>query len=60
MEYYALWLCRGACDVLERAFNYAWTQAGLSLDVPANPAPPTVHQQQRRVRDTYPCMWSRP
>ena len=43
-------LCRGACDVLERAFNYAWMQAGLSLDVPPNSAPPPLQQQQRRVR----------
>ena len=24
--------CRGACDIVERAFNYAWMQAGLSLE----------------------------
>ena len=28
------WLCRGACDTVERAFNYAWMQAGLGLDSP--------------------------
>ncbi len=45
---------RGACDVLERAFNYAWMAAGLSLDVPPNSAPPTLLQQQRRVRAAPP------
>ena len=24
--------CRGACDIVERAFNYAWMQAGFSLE----------------------------
>ena len=24
--------CRGACDIVERAFNYAWMQAGLSME----------------------------
>lgn len=24
--------CRGACGIVERAFNYAWMQAGLSLE----------------------------
>ena len=28
------WPCRGACDTVERAFNYAWMQAGLGLDSP--------------------------
>ena len=28
------WPCRGACDIVERAFNYAWMQAGLGLDSP--------------------------
>ena len=24
--------CRHSCDIVEQAFNYAWMQAGLSLD----------------------------
>jgi len=28
-------LCRHSCDIVEQAFNYAWMQAGLSLDAPA-------------------------
>ncbi|CAL8463497.1 g3031 [Coccomyxa elongata] len=39
-----------ACDVVERAFNYAWTQAGLSLDVPSSQGPPDQRTQQRRLQ----------
>jgi hypothetical protein len=41
--------CRGACDIVERAFNYAWMQAGLSLDTPGQ-------QPGQLGRVSHPCL----
>lgn len=43
------WPCRGACNIVERAFNYAWMQAGLSLDTPG-------HQPGQLGRVSHPCL----
>lgn len=43
------WPCRGACDIVERAFNYVWMQAGLSLDTPGQ-------QPGQLGRVSHPCL----
>ncbi len=41
--------CRGACDLVERTFKYAWMQAGLSLDNPGQ-------QPGQLGRVGHPCL----